>query len=132
MRLCNNDPQQAKEAIKDFSLPPLMPQPIVGNAVRHGVLKREYGGTVTIHTGETKTEYFIIVEDDGVGMELVNESEGHFHIGIENVCGRLKALCDGTLELQSKAEAGTCATITLPKEEIILCDILPWTMNHLR
>lgn len=46
---------------KDFSLPPLTIQPIVENAVRHGVLKREDGGTVTIRTGETKTLWRIMV-----------------------------------------------------------------------
>lgn len=170
-RLCDNDPQQAKDAIKDFSLflranmnslkskapipfeqelthvknylaleqkrfqerlniiydircedfslPPLTLQPLVENAVCHGVLKREAGGNVTIRTGETEAEYIIIVEDDGVGMEAVNEAEGHSHIGIENVRSRLNALCNGTLEIHSKAGVGTCITITLPKEEVI-------------
>lgn len=171
-RLCDNDPQQAKDAIKDFSLflranmnslkskapipfeqelthvkhylaleqqrfqqrltviydiqcsdfslPPLTIQPIAENAVRHGVLKREDGGTVSIHTRETQKSYIIVVEDDGIGVGVVNETDGHSHIGIENVRGRVKALCNGTLELQSEAGIGTSVTITLPKEESTL------------
>lgn len=105
---------------RDFSLPPLTVQPIVENAVRHGILKREDGGTVTIRTWETKEAYFINVEDDGVGLSEADERDGHVHIGIENVRGRLNALCGGTLNLQSKADMGTTATIAIPKEEIML------------
>lgn len=102
---------------QDFSLPPLTIQPIVENAVRHGVLKREDGGTVTIRTRETKEAYLIIVEDDGVGMGHADKTDGYAHIGIENVRGRLNALCSGTLILESKAGVGTTVTITIPKEE---------------
>ena len=102
---------------RDFSLPPLTLQPIVENAVRHGVLRRESGGTVTIRTAETETAYLAIVEDDGVGLDHgTDETEEHAHVGIENVRGRLSALCGGTLTLNSEAGAGTTATITIPKE----------------
>lgn len=107
---------------RDFSLPPLTLQPIVENAVRHGILKREDGGTVTIRTWETKEEYIINVEDDGIGMvnmDGTDERDGQVHIGIENVRGRLNALCEGTLNLQSKAGIGTTATIAIPKEVIM-------------
>lgn len=104
----------------DFCLPPLTLQPIVENAVRHGILRREDGGTITIRTGETKKEYVITVEDDGVGMDTVNDMGAHIHIGIENVSGRVKALCNGTLKLQSQVDMGTAVTITLPKEDILI------------
>lgn len=42
---------------RDFSIPSLTLQPIVENAVRHGVLRREEGGTVTIRTEETPDAY---------------------------------------------------------------------------
>lgn len=110
---------------KDFSIPPLTLQPIVENAVRHGVLKREEGGTVTIRTEETPGAYLIYVEDDGVGMKFteIERTEGNddnCHIGIINVRARLEALCNGKLEYRSKETIGTIAIITLPKEEIIL------------
>lgn len=105
---------------RDFSIPPLTLQPIVENAVRHGVLKRESGGTVTIRTLETKSSYLAIVEDDGVGLHGgpadADEMESHTHIGTQNVRERLNALCGGTLTLDSTPGMGTTATITIPKE----------------
>ncbi|MBC8570295.1 sensor histidine kinase [Zongyangia hominis] len=102
---------------RDFSLPPLTLQPIVENAVRHGALSREEGGTVTVHTGETDTAYVITVQDDGLGIRATLE-DGRSHVGIENVRGRLSALCGGTLTLDSVAGVGTTAVITIPKEEM--------------
>lgn len=104
---------------QDFALPPLTLQPIAENAVRHGVLRREDGGTVTIRTEETGLAYLIIVEDDGVGMGAPDNTDTRSHIGIENVRGRLKTLCGGTLELKSIPDAGTTAIITIPKEDSI-------------
>ena len=51
-----------------FSILPLTLQPIVENAVHHGVLKREEGGTVTVKTEETSDAYLVTVSDDGVGF----------------------------------------------------------------
>ena len=102
---------------RDFSIPPLTLQPIVENAVRHGVLRREEGGAVTIRTTETDAAYMIAVTDDGVGFLPDDVAESRSHIGIENVRGRLTALCGGTLDIRSAAGEGTSVTITIPKEE---------------
>ena len=104
--------------VRDFAIPPLTLQPIVENAVRHGVLRREEGGTVTIHTEESGSAYIITVRDDGVGLfARRDELDTHSHIGLENVKGRLAALCGGTLTLDSQPNVGTVAMITIPKEE---------------
>lgn len=101
----------------EFLLPPLTLQPIVENAVRHGVLKKSEGGTVTIRTEEEEDKYCIIVQDDGVGFELETSAEGeHDHIGIANVRERLSIMCGGTLAIESKPGVGTTATITIYKE----------------
>lgn len=102
---------------QDFSLPPLALQPIVENAVRHGVLRREEGGTVTIRTAETAAAYIVVIADDGVGIQPIGAAEGRSHIGIENVRSRLSVLCGGTLEIKSETGMGTTVTITVPKEE---------------
>lgn len=100
---------------KEFSLPPLTVQPIVENAVRHGVLKREEGGTVTIRTQEEEKAWLVIVEDDGVGIGKIDYEEENSHIGIENVRGRLMTVCSGTLQIQSTQGIGTHVTISIPK-----------------
>lgn len=101
--------------VRDFSLPPLTVQPIVENAVRHGVLKRSEGGTVIIRTAEMEHACVVTVTDDGVGFPSKPE-DGRSHVGIENVRERLACLCGGTLEIQSQVGIGTTAIITIPKE----------------
>ncbi len=100
---------------RDFSLPSLTIQPIVENAVRHGVLKKERGGTVTLRSGETADSYVVTVEDDGVGMTAEAPQDGRSHIGIENVRSRLEAMHGGTMRIQSQEGAGTTVTLTIPK-----------------
>ncbi|MDD3412213.1 MAG: histidine kinase, partial [Eubacteriales bacterium] len=100
-----------------FRLPTLTLQPIVENAVRYGVTKREEGGTVTIMTREEPDCYCVIVKDDGVGFDPYEaKKDGRTHIGIDNVKDRLAKMVGGTLEIVSVPDIGTTATITIPKE----------------
>lgn len=100
-----------------FSLPPLSLQPIVENAVRHGVMRRDSGGTVTVTTAETEKGYTVTVSDDGMGFDVRQIEESHSgHIGIANVRGRLHAFCNGSLEIVSAVSRGTTATITIPQK----------------
>lgn len=100
-----------------FRIPILALQPLVENAVRHGVGKSEKGGTVTISTREIQDSYEVAVMDDGVGYD-VNEvkNDGRTHIGIENVRKRLWEMCHATLEISSEKGHGCKAVITIPKE----------------
>lgn len=106
--------------VLDFSIPPLTVQPIVENAVRHGILKREEGGMIAIRTMETDSFYVVTVMDNGVGIVAnAEEPDNCSHIGIENVRARLASLCGGTLKMQSRANIGTTVTITIPKEGML-------------
>lgn len=100
----------------DFLLPALSVQPLVENAIKHGLMKLSHGGTVNVSSYETYTRYFVCVEDDGAGFDpdtLLDESK---HIGLNNIRGRLAAMCNGTLTLKSTPGAGTKVTISIPKE----------------
>lgn len=106
--------------VTDFMIPTLTLQPIVENAVRHGILKREEGGTVRIHTEEWTDGYLVVVSDDGVGFQAAQASqkgtqEGS-HIGLANVENRLAVQCGGHLLVSSK-DTGTTVTIWIPKEK---------------
>ena len=99
-----------------FTIPALTLQPIVENAVRHGVTKREDGGTVTISTDETETVAIITVKDDGVGFDISRHKDKNLRVGIENVRNRLAAMCGGSLQIDSKPGIGTTAVITIQKD----------------
>ena len=99
----------------DFSIPALTIQPIVENAVKHGILKRESGGTVKVKVFETDCSYFISVKDNGVGFD-VNELEREAHIGLRNIKSRLEAMCGGILHIESIVGVGTKITVEIPKE----------------
>jgi len=99
-----------------FMLPALTIQPIVENAVKHGIGKKEGGGTVMLSVCETDKEFLITVSDDGAGYDKANmPHDKQKHIGIENVRQRLKAQCGGTLEITSGSYRGTTAVISIPK-----------------
>lgn len=102
----------------DFMLPPLTVQPLVENAVKHGITKKRGGGTVTISTWEMPRCFCVSVKDTGVGFdpELYRE-DGKLHIGIDNVRTRLGHMIGGTLNLTSALGAGTTAMIEIPKKE---------------
>jgi len=106
--------------VRDFCLPALTLQPIVENAVRYGVTKKEDGGAVTISTEETDNAFLIAVTDDGVGFDTQNQQtqNGRRHIGIENVRNRIFSMCGGTIDIQSKPGEGTKAVISIPKREV--------------
>lgn len=101
-----------------FMVPPLTLQPIVENAVRHGITKCEDGGKVIIATEETPSAYRIIVTDNGAGYNTAKPVKDNArHIGTSNVRKRLQSQCGGELTIQSAVGQGTTAVITIPKEE---------------
>ena len=102
--------------ITDFVLPALSVQPLVENAIKHGLMRLETGGTVVIHSYETSTHFCVEVRDDGVGFDTSAPVEDKKHVGLRNIRGRLKAMVKGELILESQLGAGTKAVIMIPKE----------------
>lgn len=104
--------------VTDFSIPSLTLQPLVENAVRHGLMMKDEGGTLTIQTKETANAYIITITDDGIGFDLeAIEHDGKIHIGMQNVRERLKTMIGADLKIISILEKGTTAIITIDKEE---------------
>lgn len=100
----------------EFRIPALTLQPIVENAVRYGVMKKECGGTVRISASDTADAYLVTVEDDGSGFDpFAPKEDGRTHIGISNVRDRLRAMCGGSLCITSTPGRGTVVTIEIPK-----------------
>ncbi len=107
---------------EEFKIAPLSIQPLVENAIRHGIHKRgKKGGTVTITT-ETLEEYNqIIIEDDGVGFDYqkvrdeVTEGKRE-SIGLDNVMFRLTKHQNAKVVIDSKIGIGTRITVWIPRE----------------
>ncbi len=100
----------------DFHIPALTIQPIVENAIKHGLMKLEKGGTIRVVSYETDTHYCVMVEDDGVGFDTDVLLDERKHVGIRNIRGRLKAMVNGRLEIKSTEGVGTTVLIKIPKE----------------
>jgi len=105
-------------ATEDFDIPTLTLQPIVENAIKHGVCKKEDVGNVYISSYDDDNNIYICVKDDGVGFDTnILDSLGDDHIGIKNIKSRLKSQVNGDLKLESEIGKGTTALITIPKAE---------------
>ena len=100
----------------DFHIPALTIQPIVENAIKHGLMKLSKGGTIRVESYETDTHYCVSVEDNGMGFDTNELLDERKHIGIHNIRERLKAMVDGSLEIESTVGVGTKVLITIPKE----------------
>ena len=100
----------------DFLIPPLTLQPLVENAVLHGLFNKREGGTVVIRTEETDECAVVTIEDNGIGMEkaktMPNLGE-HAHIGISNVRSRLEEMAEGSMSIES-GDGGTVITMKIP------------------
>lgn len=121
------------EVDKELTIVPVFTfQPIVENAIIHGVSKKEEGGCIRIRIWEMDDRIHITIGDTGVGMDepalekMRNEfagSNASFHgIGLVNVYKRVKKLYpDGKMELYSKLQAGTVVKLVIPKKGVEGC-----------
>jgi len=100
--------------VQDFLIPALTLQQIVENAVRHGITKREEGGTVSIKTEKTDSTVKITVSDNGIGFDVNTLHDNPHQVGIGNAKNRLAAMCNSTLDISSKPGTGTTVTISIP------------------
>lgn len=102
----------------EFFIPPLTVQPLVENAVNHGISDMPEGGCVTVSTREKEDSYEIRIRDNGAGFDPAAPfPDERTHIGIANVRSRLATMCHGTLDIISAPGKGTMAVITIPKGE---------------
>ena len=102
---------------EDFSVPPLTLQPLVENAIRHGVRIRD-GGVVRVSTRRVEGFHTITVWDNGTGFDIaqIDDADGS-HIGIRNVRERIEGMCGGKLKVESTVGEGTTVTIEIPLQE---------------
>ena len=100
----------------DFHIPALTVQPIVENAIKHGLMKLPRGGAIRVVSYETDTHFCIRVEDNGAGFDTNELLDDRKHVGLRNIRERLKVMVNGKLEIESEVGVGTKVLITIPKE----------------
>lgn len=109
-----------KEDIKvmEFNVPVLTIQPLVENAVKHGISKKATPGLLTITTKEDDEYFYVIINDNGVGFnmdEVQEKIDSGKSIGLSNVQYRLRQMVGGKCEIVSTLGSGTECVVSLPK-----------------
>src|ERR1044072_4893835 len=94
-------------------VPNLILQPIVENAVRHGVARQTYPGHITIRARREGERLIVRIEDNGPGLKVTSNGSG---IGISNTRARLEQFYGGdlTFQIANSAERGTSVTLDVP------------------
>ena len=96
-----------------FRIPPLTLQPLVENAVKHGMNPNAGPLHVTVRTRQTDSGCEITVEDNGPGFDPSDESRPH--TTLDNIRQRLEMMCGGKMEITPGAAGGTTVRITVPQ-----------------
>ncbi len=101
-------------------VPSMIIQPLVENAVKHGVGSRLEGGRIIIRARRGLGSAVIEIEDNGVGLPQKESSENGLGIGLSNVNERLKVIYGSQyqLQLESDPERGTIARVEIPDVDI--------------
>ena len=97
----------------NFRVPPLTLQPLVENAIKHGMSPDGDPLHIYVKTRQTNSGSEIIVENDGPPFNPANDNEPH--IALSNIRERLEMMCGGKLEILPR-ENGTTVILTVPKE----------------
>ena len=99
--------------VVNFRLPALTLQPIVENAVKHGVDPELDPLYISVITNETENGVEISVIDTGPGFGEIDNDEPH--IALKNIRERLEIMCNGTLEIAPRDVGGTVVTVFVPQ-----------------
>jgi LytS/YehU family sensor histidine kinase len=101
------------EALREQSVPPLLLQPLVENAIRHGLEPQVEGGEIRVSARRDGARVRIEVSDSGVGIDPAAAAGG---FGLAQVRERLHTVygVDGGLTLTARANGGTRAVIHMP------------------
>ena len=99
-------------------VPAMVMQPLVENAIRHGLAPRATGGTLVIRARRTDARLLLVVEDDGVGLGGA-ASAASSGVGLMNVRARLRSLYGdaASLSVEPRVSGGVITTVTVPWKE---------------
>ena len=111
------------DPLPSIQIPPLTLQPLVENAIKHGLRKKREGGRVIVSVKQQENKMVFTVEDNGVGItddaviNLAVLPNGSVSIGLYNINTRLLRLYGQGLKINSKTGAGTRISFQIPYRE---------------
>lgn len=117
LKICRDVEPGASDAL----VPPLILQPLVENAIRHGIEPRERGGTVAIRAARKNGCLHLEISDDGAGFsggQLLRPGNG---VGLSNTEARLQTLYGQKHQFTLKANQPTGASVTIE---------IPFRLSH--
>ncbi len=115
--------EEIDEEMWELQIPRLSIQPLVENAVKHGITAKMGNGTVLIKISMVNSEINVQVQDDGAGIpadrfkDVLKDGVGSGNgVGMANVHGRLRAIYGAShgLKIESKLGKGTTVTMSMP------------------
>ena len=98
-----------------FRVPPLTLQPLVENAVKHGMNPDGKPLHIFVKTAQTASGSEIIVENDGADFVPADDNEPH--IALNNIRQRIEMMCKGSLTIKPRDGGGTVVTVFIPKKQ---------------
>ncbi len=104
-------------ALRGARIAPMLLQPLVENAIVHGLEPKVDGGHVAVGAAQVNGRLVITVADSGLGLDAPSAKAGT-HLGLANTHERLQALfgAEASLSLEANQPAGALARLTLPLE----------------
>ena len=106
-------------SLSELRMPPLLLQPLVENAIKHGLEPKVEGGTVRIAARRDGDKLVLTVQDDGLGHAVASHSaQAGNGVALANLRERLRSAHGDAASLTIRdAAPGTLATLTLPVDE---------------
>lgn len=106
--------------VRDALVPSLFIQPLLENAIRHGISKRARGGTIVLIAQRLEDQLSIQVIDDGVGLSPGWSFETHRGVGLSVTKERFSGMYSGKtsrFDIRRRAEGGTEVSISFPLKQ---------------
>jgi signal transduction histidine kinase len=107
---------QLPDDLRTLQVPPMLLQPLVENAIKHGLEPKIDGGRIDVQARREDDRLILSVSDTGLGLDCEPADTNGTHVGLANVCERLRALYDerATCILSQNTPTGAIAQLTIP------------------
>ncbi|MUJ36520.1 sensor histidine kinase [Aliivibrio fischeri] len=108
------------QIIEPISLPPLLIQPLVENAITHGIEPSAQGGQLMVQFKQENNQFIVVISDNGIGLEPMPSSKGH-GMSLNNIKQRLHDLFDGSasVRITENKDGGVNAELTIPSDKLL-------------